>query len=1374
MALGGPVKLPPDFDLQSPNAGSEWKFWQTAFQDYLVATGQDNALPSVKLSILRNIIGHDSAKIMATFETPQNVDQYQSMLVEIGKYVNPRKNECFERYMFSRRIQKEGESFDHFLTDCRHLIKTCNYNTVDPDQSQEDKALRDRIVTGIRDPTTREALLRMDDLNVNKAIHFCRTSEQSKSQSLQFQEAGAEINIVKKKSKYEKFQRLPKSPRYDHRSDDPEQKFKCKRCQTVHGPRKCPAYGRKCGKCGIENHFAVSCRIKNIRNVKQGDASGSDSDELSVNRVEEDKYVDQKVRDDFCEKLTIEEKKFKVRLDTGADCCVMPLSIFRKINKQFKVRPTRCILKGFEGSQAKPLGIVNLHVSFKDREIYEDFVIIDGANQILVGGQACLKLKLIKRINNVNLLDSNLSEKNEFIEKHKEIFTGFGRFPGKHNIPTKHNFENVCYPPSKIPIAVRDQLKIELDRLVERKAIVKVDEIKPEASINRIVIVEKSSGKIRLCLDPSDINCQIVRKPRLGVNIEEVCSNLRGNNYFTVFDLSEGYHHIELNDESSWKCCFATPFGVYRFIVLPYGLSNSQDIFQEEVEKHFSDLQNVIIVHDDMILYGQTKQEHDLAVAEVVKRAKEVGARFNKDKLQYCQSQVKFMGQIFSQLGMQIDPDRVESLCKLKAPTTKVELQRVIGSFNYVRRYVKNMSDLMHPLCQLLKNNVEWSWLPEHQQAFVRLKEVVTKTPALVPFDPLKQTVLQCDASKNGLGCCMFQKYENNVLKLVACASRSMNDHEVNYSQTEKELLAIFFSTQKFHDFIYRQIVDVQTDHKPIISIMKKPIQKIGSVRLQRFRLKLLKYSLNVYYVPGKNVQFADMLSRSSLQLKTHPDPDMFQMVHLVSKHLPMSQNKKDEFRLKTSEDSTLSKIHEFYYNGWPKAQQIPSDCKPYYPLKDSIYVEAGLIFVEDKIIVPQVLRTEMIKLVHKGHIGISKSINKARTLFYWPNLPSDITNYIRSCRICEKYSPANHKEPLMPHSVPKLRFNKVAVDIVEFAGKNYLVLIDHFSHWLELVSLKDKTSKSVIDCFQDIFTRFGYPEIIVGDNLPFVSSHCRKYYKSKDITITTCSPHYHQSNGMAEKAVSIAKQILRKSFEDKCDFREYILEYNNSPVISLGATPAQILQSRILKTELPITFKKLEPKIERKIYDKLHKQKQIMKSNFDKSARRNPLEYRKGDKVVIKTSKEKIWQKAIVIEKASEPRSYWVRKEGNNKIVRRNTAHMKLSSSKSDHKFICEPELYPNEYPSNSHSDDVHPNNIYPNNSHSNIQPNNSCSSQNTNALNTPVSSPQRSTFCSTPDFTGFPIIPSNVTVELNGESSECMRSRYGRRVKAPQRLDL
>nr|CAH7764030.1 unnamed protein product [Callosobruchus chinensis] len=245
--IGVPVKLPPDFDLQSQNAAAKWKFWRTTFEDYMLVTGQNESPDEVKLSVLRNIIGTESAKVMSTSNIPaEGSEKYKLTLQAIENYVNPRVNESFERVPpLNKNI----------------------YSATDSNQSHEDKALRDKMVIGIRDPVTREALLRIDDLTLDKAINFCRTSEQSKSQSLAFQESSQEVNAVRKKKSMGK-------PKFQSRPQQQfaGEKFKCRRCQTTHGPRMCPAFGKKCKKCGVDNHFAVACRVKNIRNVERDEA----------------------------------------------------------------------------------------------------------------------------------------------------------------------------------------------------------------------------------------------------------------------------------------------------------------------------------------------------------------------------------------------------------------------------------------------------------------------------------------------------------------------------------------------------------------------------------------------------------------------------------------------------------------------------------------------------------------------------------------------------------------------------------------------------------------------------------------------------------------------------------------------------------------------------------------------------------------------------------------------------------------------------------------------------------------------------------------------------------------------------------------------
>ncbi|KAF2897447.1 hypothetical protein ILUMI_08726 [Ignelater luminosus] len=164
----------------------------------------------------------------------------------------------------------------------------------------------------------------------------------------------------------------------------------------------------------------------------------------------------------------------------------------------------------------------------------------------------------------------------------------------------------------------------------------------------------------------------------------------------------------------------------------------------------------------------------------------------------------------------------------------------------------------------------------------------------------------------------------------------------------------------------------------------------------------------------------------------------------------------------------------------------------------------------------------------------------------------------------------------------------------------------------------------------------------------------------------------------MAEKAVSVAKQILRKSMEDRTGYRKSIMEYNNTPIVNLNTFPTQILQSRRLRTLLPVISTKLEPKVQTHIYDFLRRQQITYKNNYDKSSKKSFTNFEKGDIVVIKTDNEKVWQKATIIKKDNEPRSYWIQRHSDIKMLRRNTKHIKLSYTKLNNNKKLNPELYP------------------------------------------------------------------------------------------------
>ena len=178
---------------------------------------------------------------------------------------------------------------------------------------------------------------------------------------------------------------------------------------------------------------------------------------------------------------------------------------------------------------------------------------------------------------------------------------------------------------------------------------------------------------------------------------------------------------------------------------------------------------------------------------------------------------------------------------------------------NFLAAHIPNMSSITAPLRSLLKSDILFIWGPEHQAALAKVKEVLSSAPVLHYFDPTVVSTIQADASQSGLEACLLQKG-----KAIAYASRSLSPSECNYAQIEKELLAIVFACNKFHQYIYGFPTKIQSDHKPLESTMLKPLHKV-SPRLQRMRLKLQKYDLAVQYTKGKELYIADTLSRAYL-----------------------------------------------------------------------------------------------------------------------------------------------------------------------------------------------------------------------------------------------------------------------------------------------------------------------------------------------------------------------------------------------------------------------------------------------------------------------------------------------------------------------------
>jgi len=231
----------------------------------------------------------------------------------------------------------------------------------------------------------------------------------------------------------------------------------------------------------------------------------------------------------------------------------------------------------------------------------------------------------------------------------------------------------------------------------------------------------------------------------------------------------------------------------------------------------------------------------------------------------------------------------------------------------------------------------------------------------------------------------------------------------------------------------------------------------------------------------------------------------MVEVVHEVTTNLSNSPAWMVELKTETERDAGLKAVAGYYQNGWPNSKsRITPESMPYWKLRNDIFVEDGLIIFEDKVIVPVSLRAKALTALHAAHEGVEKTKALARQVVFWPGITNDIQTLVAGCRVCERYRAANYKEPLIPHEIPELRFQKVSADILEFMSQPFLVVVDNFSKWLEIKTLKSQSSSSVIEALRAVFTTHGIPEIIFGDNNPLNSHECRHYAYSIGRSIIT------------------------------------------------------------------------------------------------------------------------------------------------------------------------------------------------------------------------------------------------------------------------------
>ena len=1208
---------PPEALNLDGNIAENWRRWKQRFEIFSLASGLSEKDAGIQAAAFLHVAGSEALEVYNTFSWPTADDKNKvdKIMEKFDQYCNPRKNVTWERHKFNTRNQQPGETIDQYVTDLKTKAQTCEFAEL------KDGLIRDRIICGIICDRTRARLLKEGELTLQKALDICRANEATTTQLKTLSSSA-----TSKETHYQEVLAIQKR----YQSDNP--KPQCDKCGNRHYRHQpCPAQGVECYNCGRRNHFAKVCRsrtnTKYQKKIHSVTHDGSDtSDDLFIGMVKcaTTKLPDWKVT------LLINNHRMCFKIDTGAQCNVISRQKYHQLSSM-PLQQSHARLVAFGGQRLNACGKVTMNCQHKGKRHPVVFEVIDHDTPNILGLKTCVELNLVQRMDAID------NHHVDILDRYSDVFEGLGCITdASYHIKVDESAQPVVHPPRKVPVTLRPKIQQELRRMEKLDVIEKVEE--PTDWVNSMVTIVKPNGSLRICIDPRDLNMAVKRDYYPMSTIDEIVTRMPNAKVFSVLDASSGFWQLKLDTPSAKLCTFNTPFGRYMFKRLPFGLSSSQDIFQRIMSEMFHDIKGVEVVVDDLLIWGESKEQHDARLTQVLERARHRNLKLNKTKCQIRKDAITYIGHILSKDGLKPDPKKTEAITNMPCPQNRDELQRFLGMLTYQGKFIPNLSHVASPLRTLLEKNVEWHWQPEQEKSFLSLKELITTAPVLKYFDPSKHIKLSVDASSKGLGAVLLQ--ENHP---VAYASRALTTCQQNCAQIEKEMLAVAFGCTRFHEYIYGMpTIEVETDHKPLEAIFKKPLHQ-APARLQKMIMSIQKYQINLVYRPGKQLVIADTLSRA--YLPEYPDNSMsFKFEVNVISVLPISNSKLEQLQSMTQSDSALQQLMQLTLDGWPDHKsKVPTHCLPYWSFRDQISFSDGILFKGEKIIIPKAMQPEMLKLIHSSHLGMEKCKRRARDILYWPGMSSQIQNVVSSCAICNMYQRKNQKEPLIPHPIPDRPWSKVGVDIFELQQKQYLVIVDYYSGFVELDLLTHTTTKQVINCCKSQFSRHGIPDILISDNGPQFSSHeFRQFIKHYQIDHHTSSPYHPQSNGMAEKAVQTSKRMMKKAAHDGNDPYLALLEYRNTPWSDTLGSPAQRLMGRRTKTLIPTSSSLLKPETISPItvQEELQKHRRQQKLFYDQHAK--PLNSLSVGDSVLMTSKDGRWRPAKVTSiSQTAPRSY-------------------------------------------------------------------------------------------------------------------------------------
>ena len=753
---------------------------------------------------------------------------------------------------------------------------------------------------------------------------------------------------------------------------------------------------------------------------------------------------------------------------------------------------------------------------------------------------------------------------------------------------------------------------------------------------------------------------------------------------FSTFDCKKGYWQVSLAEESKDLTTFICSLGKFRYTRAPMGFISTGESYNQRSDKALKGLNNITKIVDDILIASETYEQHVSDIRELMDRCKANHITLNHKKMMLGRKKVKFAGYIISRDGIELDPEQIEAVNRFLTPATRQDLKSFMGLINQFRQFNQAVTKNSYMLKPLLSTKGTYVWLPEHQRAFEELKLELSRSPSLAHFDPALETRLETDASrKKGFGYVLLQKKDSGW-KLVAAGSRYLRDVETRYAMVELEALAIQYGIKQCHLYLSGlPHFEVVTDHQPLKSIFnRKDLFEIDNDKLMKIKQELQsKYIFNVEYRKGSSHGVPDALSRSPVNDPNKEDDmeNSFVQIAAVTSSMgikdinitELEENAQSDEKYKKLYEAILSGFEEYKtrYGSWtkfPNCQYI-RDFRPHW---QNLSTEGKLIVLANRIVIPEQCKKDILKELHKGHQGITRTLQNARQSVYWQGITREVEEMCRSCNECQKLKSSLQKETLEADELPQRPFDVVSADLF-YVGRNvYMIYADRLSGY-PLVAMwpKDPTSKQVIRQLQQYFSLFGKPLKFRSDcGAQFDSREMKMFLEDYCIQHGQSSPYNPQSNGHAERNVGIVKQLILKTGNDiySQPYLDGIAQIRNTPR-SDGVSPCQVVFGRSIRTLIPTLAEALGTNdcIERARNKKI-KLDQKQKRQYNVHAK-DLMPFEPGTKVCVQNAETKEWDGYAEIVCRVRNRTYKIEFD-NGKISFRNRKRMRkrFASSQS------------------------------------------------------------------------------------------------------------